>query len=456
MIWWVHNTVMELTTPQQFLLYHIWVRETAVRRAAATTRERSSGDAGQASPPYYTCVMDLKGCKLAQANTTFYSLLQLVLEVDQNHFPGVVGQVVIVNAPFFFTVVWKVIRKYITPEMEQKVTIISADKSKIFAGLSAFISREEIPADYGGEAPKVDWSSPEANLLCCFKESYQQVPVEPVSPTLAPTPEEDNHTHNVRHQDAPNQERHVGGFTTPIPSGPIEEHAELQSDQGGHGVITNTEISRGHADSENTGSHHDRDLSTWLPPHIAALVYDRSEPARPGLREDLLQAIEGILAEKDSFEQYALNERLRLRRQLKELYLLNQSSQRQRQLSLNSNSMRHLQVSPRAQQQQQCQDPVNLRVVKAGLRERVSSLQAQVQAAREECEANARAVKFARNYLEQETSRREQARAEAERTVTKLRKEVTALHEIAAASLPPMEMKEVSNLIRVRLGSSAQ
>jgi hypothetical protein len=61
----------------------------------------------------------------------FYMPLLLILkdttQIDQDYYPEFLGRIFVVNTPKMFTAVWKIIKKWLDPIVQEKVTILGAD-----------------------------------------------------------------------------------------------------------------------------------------------------------------------------------------------------------------------------------------------------------------------------------------------------------------------------------------
>ena len=140
--------ILQRTQAQRFALYQVWLRETSIERAC-----RSADCKYQAPrPPYYLAVMDLKGIRLSQASSSFYTVVKLLVELDDWHYPARVDKILLVNAPFFFNIIWKAIRRLAYHTVDKKVEICGTSKSEIRKTLERYIDVSQIPKNYGGGA----------------------------------------------------------------------------------------------------------------------------------------------------------------------------------------------------------------------------------------------------------------------------------------------------------------
>ena len=65
----------------------------------------------------------------------------------QAHYPERADKVFIVNAPMFFSALWKIISPIMDPRTKAKLSISS---SKVCDELIAYIGAESVPKQYGG------------------------------------------------------------------------------------------------------------------------------------------------------------------------------------------------------------------------------------------------------------------------------------------------------------------
>lgn len=394
------TALLRLSTPARLVRYAACAREAAIRRRL---REEPS-----ATPPYFTVVVDLRGSRLAQANRDFYGLARALAELEQRHFPGAVAHVVVVNAPIFFSVVWSVLRKFLTQETAREVSVAGPGRKEALRALRAFIDVAQLPVNFGGDAPALAGGTAagvvggEAKSAAGVDGAVGCLPVRSFMGTPEPA--------GLPNEEAKDKEDGEGS-----------EHEHVHVRAGGEPELPDSKIEMAsEMGAESPG--------TVLPAHIATLVYDESNPSRPGLRGELLRAVDDVLAERDAFEQLALRERRHLRARLRSLQ---RRLQRRKSLSLSlspSGASRCRQASDASSSSTDLENlpnapSGNAALVEAGLRARILGLRQQLLAAKEECHKHARAVKFARNYMEQETALRAEECARLEQAVLQLRGE---------------------------------
>ena len=140
--------IVQRASSQSFASYQMWLRETSIEQACYRLEEKGV----QRLPPYYLAVMDLKGIRLGQANSSFYSVVKLLVELDDWQYPARVDKILLVNAPFFFNIIWKAIRRLAYHTVDKKVEICGTSKADISKMLTRYIEKSQIPKNYGGYA----------------------------------------------------------------------------------------------------------------------------------------------------------------------------------------------------------------------------------------------------------------------------------------------------------------
>lgn len=91
-------------------------------------------------------ILDLKGVGIAKA-TSVYGYLQAVSAISQNHYPERLGKMYVINAPWGFSGVFSVVKKFLDPVTSAKIHVLgSGYKSELLAQVPA----ENLPKAFGG------------------------------------------------------------------------------------------------------------------------------------------------------------------------------------------------------------------------------------------------------------------------------------------------------------------
>lgn len=91
-------------------------------------------------------ILDLKGVGIAKA-TSVYGYLQAVSAISQNYYPERLGKMYVINAPWGFSGVFSVVKKFLDPVTSAKIHVLgSGYKSELLAQVPA----ENLPEEFGG------------------------------------------------------------------------------------------------------------------------------------------------------------------------------------------------------------------------------------------------------------------------------------------------------------------
>ena len=92
-------------------------------------------------------IMDLKGVGIAKA-TSVYGYLQAVSAISQNYYPERLGKMYIINAPWGFSGVFSMVKKFLDPVTSAKIHVLGSGYEKELLGQ---IPAENLPKHLGGK-----------------------------------------------------------------------------------------------------------------------------------------------------------------------------------------------------------------------------------------------------------------------------------------------------------------
>lgn len=95
-----------------------------------------------------TCctIMDLKGVGISKAGSV-YGYVQKASEISQNYYPERLGKLYLINAPWGFSGVFAVIKRFLDPVTVSKIHVLgSGYKSELLAQVPA----DSLPKEFGG------------------------------------------------------------------------------------------------------------------------------------------------------------------------------------------------------------------------------------------------------------------------------------------------------------------
>lgn len=96
-----------------------------------------------------TCcsIMDLKGVSLSNAGQV-YGYLQKASSISQDHYPERLGKLYLINAPWGFSGIFAVVKRFLDPVTVAKIHILGSGYQK---ELLAQIPAENLPSEFGGK-----------------------------------------------------------------------------------------------------------------------------------------------------------------------------------------------------------------------------------------------------------------------------------------------------------------
>mmetsp|Transcript_51203 Transcript_51203/g.153814 ORF Transcript_51203/g.153814 Transcript_51203/m.153814 type:complete len:645 (-) Transcript_51203:186-2120(-) len=101
-------------------------------------------------------IMDLNQLTSSQLTKRTLDIVKVQSEIDSLCFPETLHRLVIVNAPSFFAMTWKVIRNWVDERTANKVTILGTNRAKWVKKLRELVDEENLPENYGGKAESTE------------------------------------------------------------------------------------------------------------------------------------------------------------------------------------------------------------------------------------------------------------------------------------------------------------
>ena len=111
-------------------------------------------------------VIDLDGIKMTDFVGEVVDFTKKCSAFTGDHYPERAGYVFVINVPYWFNVIWSVVKNFIDPVTLQKISIVRGEKA-IKAAMLERIPIENIPPEYGGESMPLG-QSPEEQTLRAF------------------------------------------------------------------------------------------------------------------------------------------------------------------------------------------------------------------------------------------------------------------------------------------------
>lgn len=100
-------------------------------------------------------VLDLDQLSASAMGSRTMSIINEQAKIDSLCFPETMHKMIIVNAPRFFAMSWKIIKGWLDVRTANKIEIISSKKN-MHIRLKEIIDEDKLPSDYGGTAPSTE------------------------------------------------------------------------------------------------------------------------------------------------------------------------------------------------------------------------------------------------------------------------------------------------------------
>jgi len=108
--------------------------------------------------------MDLAGARLLDFAGDVVKFVRRASDTCNTHYPGRNVLMVIVNAPYWFNVIWKFMKAFVPTHILEQVRVVQGTEKEIKQVLSESINVENIPPEYGGTSVPLG-GSPEERML---------------------------------------------------------------------------------------------------------------------------------------------------------------------------------------------------------------------------------------------------------------------------------------------------
>jgi hypothetical protein len=138
--------LLQLTSVERIAQYHVWEQEACMR--LCMLQSLKSGYLVET----ITAVIDVGGMHMGQVNSSFMAIVKVISEIDQKQYPETLGRFFIINTPYVFPMVWRMVKAFLDPVVASKIHIISK-RSEWQPALLDYIGAENLSSTYGGTAP---------------------------------------------------------------------------------------------------------------------------------------------------------------------------------------------------------------------------------------------------------------------------------------------------------------
>lgn len=137
-------------TLDELVARHVRQQELSIRRLQYQSKVRGIPIEKQ------ICIMNLKDLSYS-LDTRALATFHKTLAIDQVYYPERLQYLFMINAPWFFTATWAMVKNWIDPVTADKIKILG---SNFLETLKEHIPEDQIPPEFGGTHPDWRWQWP--------------------------------------------------------------------------------------------------------------------------------------------------------------------------------------------------------------------------------------------------------------------------------------------------------
>ena len=139
--------VLELTTFDHLLQFHVWEMEQLIRHMHDNSKKMSC------NVETFVVIVDVSGWSLKLTTGDAFALAKAMANTDSDHYPERLGTMLLINAPSVLSFAWRIIQTFLDEVQKAKIRIMGTDPKEWQPALFELIDREQVPQMYGGFAP---------------------------------------------------------------------------------------------------------------------------------------------------------------------------------------------------------------------------------------------------------------------------------------------------------------
>lgn len=163
----------KLTSIDRLVKYHVFEYEALVRHHFPYLQSlRPENDRWDDKSTQSLTIIDLKGVSLSSFRAEARDYLSCITKIDSCNYPELLGNLMVINTPFFFRGVWAVVKPMLDPATLKKIHIYGSDYTK---KLHAIVRPEDLPPFLGGSDASLSHG-------VCMSDTYLPKPSWRMSP----------------------------------------------------------------------------------------------------------------------------------------------------------------------------------------------------------------------------------------------------------------------------------
>ena len=134
------DLLLKYVTVDDMVTTHLWGQEYSFARAA-----EKSAELGR-NIDQFVNIVDLSGLTMSHRQCLKY--MRTITALDQQYYPESLGKTYVINAPWIFPALWKLVKALLDPVTAEKVTVLGSNYKDV---LRERFELKDLPAEYGGE-----------------------------------------------------------------------------------------------------------------------------------------------------------------------------------------------------------------------------------------------------------------------------------------------------------------
>ena len=135
----VHTWAASQVDPEQFKWFHVRGVEQMIKKLQESTAKHGR------PIEKVTSIIDLAGVGLGHRNAI--SLLQTASSLDAKYYPGIIGDIFVINTPFVIPGLWEMVKMILPMSTITKIHVLGTDYKQT---LLQHIHADQLPEEYGG------------------------------------------------------------------------------------------------------------------------------------------------------------------------------------------------------------------------------------------------------------------------------------------------------------------
>jgi hypothetical protein len=93
-------------------------------------------------------IMDLTGFGMTSVSKKVYGLVKVASQIGSDYYPEIMGNMLVVNAPYLFSGVWSMVKGFLDERTRNKIKIVGGGYTKV---LLEYIDEKTLPDFLGGK-----------------------------------------------------------------------------------------------------------------------------------------------------------------------------------------------------------------------------------------------------------------------------------------------------------------